>query len=75
MMIHFLLSKDWWPKLNRLEYNFLSGQMNKDESSCNKECYFLNIIGKGDTNRIKVLQEDVKFKKRNLLDIIFKLWR
>jgi len=75
MMIHFLLSKDWWPKLNRLEYNFLSGQINKDESPCNKECYFLSIVGKGDVNRIKVLQKDIKIEKRNLLDIIFKLWR
>ncbi len=75
MMIRFLLFKDWWPKLNSLEYNFLSGQMNIDESSCNKGCYFLSIIGKGDTNRIKLLQEDVKFEKRNLLNLILKLWR
>ena len=67
MMIHFLLSKDWWPKLNRQEYNFLSGQINKDESSCNKACYFLNIVGKGDANHIKILQEDVKLKKKEFV--------
>ena len=75
MMIRFLLFKDWWPKLNRLEYNFLSGQMNKDESSCNKECYFLNIVGKGDVVHVKILQKDVKIEKKKLLDMIFKLWR
>ena len=71
MMIRFLLSKDWWPKLNRLEYNFLSRQIDKDESSCSKKCYFLSIIGKGDVNCIKLLQKDIKLKNRNLLDIIF----
>ncbi len=75
MMIHFLLSKNWWPKLKRLEYNFLSGQINKDESSCNEGCYFSNMIGKGDSQCIKILQKDVKIAKKHLLDIIFKLWR
>ena len=75
LMIHFLLSKDWWPTLDRLEYNFLSGRMIQDKSSCNKDCYFLNIAGKGDTHPIKVLQEDLKFKKSNVLYNIFKLWR
>ena len=75
MMIHFLLSKDWWPKLSRLEYNFLSGQMKKDKSSCHKECYFLSIVGKGSASPIKILKEDIKLKKRTWLDIIFKLRR
>ena len=56
MMIRFLLFKNWWPKLSRLEYNFLSGKMNKDESSCNKGCYFLSIVGNGDVTRIQCFE-------------------
>ena len=75
MMIHFILSEDWWTKLNQLEYNFLSGQMNQDKSLCNKECYFLSIIGKGDKQAIKMSQKDKTFKKKNILNLLLNRWR
>ncbi len=75
MMIRFLLSQNWWPKLNSIKYNFLSGQTDKDEFSCNKGCYFLDIVGKGDLNHVKVLQEDIKIRRKGLLDFVLKLWR
>ena len=58
IMIHFILSEGWWPKLKKMEYNFLSGTINKDESLCKEECYFSSIVGKGDTQVIKILQKD-----------------
>ncbi len=75
MMLHFILSENWWPRLKKLEYNFLSGTINKDESLCNKNCYFSNIVGKGDKQVIKVLQRDKQLKKENKLDFLLNLWR
>ena len=79
MMMRFLLSQDWWPKLNRQEYNFSLGKLDKEQSVCNKECHFLNIVGKGNSIPIKILKEDVKLEKKNILTIIFNtrriLWK
>ena len=75
MMLHFILSENWWPRLKKLEYNFLSGlsgTINKDESLCNKKCYFANIVGKGDKQIINVLQDDKQLKKENKLDFLLK---
>ena len=63
MMIRFLLSAKWWPKIKRLEYNFLSGEMRQDKLNCKETCYFNTIIGKGDEHRMQLLQEDQKIKK------------
>ena len=63
MMIHFILSENWWPKIKKLEYNFLSSIMKKDETLCNEGCYFSTMTGRGNRQTIKVLQKDKKFKK------------
>jgi len=70
MMIHFILSKDWWPKLQRQEYNFLSGTINHDKSLCNKGCYFLNMTGKGNHQIINVLQNDKLIKRKKFWEIL-----
>ena len=75
MMLRFVLSKDWWPNLESLEYNFLSGNITQDKSSCKINCYFSNITGKGDKQNIKILQDNKNLKKKNVLSLLLDLWR
>ena len=72
MMIRFILSDKWWPKIKRLEYNFLSGEMRRDEFTCEEMCYFKEITGKGDRQIIKILQNDRKIKKEGIWNSFFK---
>lgn len=50
-MIRYLIADDWWPRIQRHEYRFLSGKTKRTNAECQPYCLFRSRTGLGSAQK------------------------
>ena len=59
LMLRYLLAPDWWPLVQKQEYQFLTGETLTSSSECNAFCSFRQRRALGDAEEPFYLVEDL----------------
>ena len=66
LMLRYLLARDWWPKVQQQDYQFMTGETRIINSECHPNCSFRRRRAQGDTENPTYLVEAESIDRKNV---------